>query len=131
MQQTVTQSVPVTPLPPAGPRNGGVGDLGLSVPIANVSCTGQHLTLVNSATTPGAYEVEIASMLAEFPGSSYLRTDASCGALTQDLNGNPIYAVYYGPFSGPSAACAARPTPESYVKVLGAGIGPDESTVEC
>jgi serine/threonine-protein kinase len=130
VQQTVTQAQPFTPaLPPESAR--GSGDLGLSRPIVNVGCTGQYLTLVHSATTPGAYQAEIASALATYPGSSYLRTDASCGSLAQDLNGAAIYSVYLGPFGSQNSACAARPAAQSYVKVMAAGVGPDESAIEC
>jgi hypothetical protein len=127
--QTVTEVVPpvLTPRPPARPA----GDLGLSVPIANVGCTDRYLTLVHSATTPGSYEAEVAAMLASYPGTSYLRTDESCGSLAQHLNGNPIYAVYYGPFSTGEIACGARPSQDAYVKIMAAGIGPDESQHEC
>lgn len=131
-QQTVTQAQPFTPAPQRPPEPArGSGDLGLATPIANIGCTSQYLTFVHSATTPGAYQQEVASMLAAFPGSSYLRTDASCGSLAPQLNGNPIYSVYLGPFGRDEAACAARPAASSYVKVLAAGIGPDESAIEC
>ncbi|WP_395726538.1 protein kinase domain-containing protein [Nakamurella sp.] len=132
VQQTVTQAQPFTPAPQPLPEPvRGSGDLGLATPIANVGCTSQYLTFVHSATTPGAYQQEVASMLAAFPGSSYLRTDASCGSLAPNLNGNPIYGVYLGPFGRDDAACAARPTASSYVKVLATGVGPDESAIEC
>lgn len=130
VQQTVTQAQPFTPVPPPEPARGS-GDLGLARPIVNVGCTGQYLTLVHSATTPGAYQDEIASALASYPGSSYLRTDASCGSLAQDLNGAAIYSVYFGPFGSQNSACAARPAAQSYVKVMAAGVGPDESAIEC
>jgi serine/threonine-protein kinase len=130
VQQTVTQTPP-SPQPPAPPAARGSGDLGLAKPIANVGCTGQYVTLVHSATTPGAYSEEVAGMLAANPGSSYLRTDASCGALVQQLDGNPVYAVYFGPFGSGGVACAARPAAESYVKVMAPGVGPDESAIEC
>lgn len=129
--QTVATLAPPAFTPAPQPRSVGTGDLGLSVPIANVGCTGQYVTLVHSATTPGVYQDEVASMLAAFPGTSYLRTDASCGSLAQDLNGNPIYAVYYGPFGSGGVACGARPSQDSYVKIMAAGVGPDESQVEC
>lgn len=130
VQQTVTQAQPFTPAPRPETLRGS-GDLGLTKPIANLGCTGQYVTLVHSAVTPGAYPDEVASMLAAFPGSSYLRTDASCGSLSQQRNGNPIYAVYFGPFGSGTAACGARPTGGAYVKVLAAGTGPDEAAIEC
>lgn len=123
VQQTVTRTADP---PPRGP-----GDLGLSVPIANVPCTGAYLSLIHSATDPATYREEVGSMLATHPGSSYLRTDASCGALVQQQDGNPIYAVYFGPFGTGTNACALSARGGQYVKQMGAGLSPDEATVTC
>lgn len=71
------------------------GDLGLSVPMSRPSCDGRGIVVLYSAVTPGAYAQEISTALAQFPGSSYLRTDMACPSLRQrDDNGNVIYAVY-------------------------------------
>lgn len=73
----------------------GSGDLGLSTPITRPSCDGRGIVVLFSAVTPGAYESEIRTALAENPGSKYLRTDQSCPSLRpRDDNGNVIYAVY-------------------------------------
>lgn len=73
----------------------GSGDLGLSTPITRPSCDGRGIVVLYSAVTPGAYESEIRTALANNPGSKYLRTDQSCPSLRQrDDNGNLIYAVY-------------------------------------
>lgn len=101
---TVTPTAPapettvVTQAAPAGDRGndaGDAGDLGLSVPLTRPACDGRGIVVLYSAVTPGAYEQEIASALAQFPGASYLRTDMACSSLRQrDQNGNVIYAVY-------------------------------------
>lgn len=125
VEQTVTRTA--EPVPP--PR--GSGDLGLAVAIANVPCNGTYLSLVHSATEPATYREEIGSMLAAHPGSSYLRTDASCGALVRQQDGNAIYAVYYGPFTAAGSACAMSDFGGQYVKQMVAGLAPDEATVTC
>lgn len=90
---TITQSAEA----PAAPQEntGGSGDLGLSTPITRPSCDGRGIVVLYSAVTPGAYESEIRTALANNPGAKYLRTDQSCPSLRQrDDNGNIIYAVY-------------------------------------
>ena len=125
VQQTVTRTAdPTRPSP-------GSGDLGLSRPIANVPCDRTYLSLVHSATDPATYREEIGDMLASHPGSSYLRTDASCGALVQQQDGNPIYAVYFGPYGTSTGACVMSAAGGLYVKQMVAGISPDEATVTC
>ncbi|WP_420124134.1 protein kinase domain-containing protein [Nakamurella sp.] len=124
---TVEQTVTRTAAPP--PR--GSGDLGLTVAIANVPCNGSYLSLIHSATDPATYREEIGTMLAAHPGSSYLRTDASCGALVRQQDGNAIYAVYYGPFAAATGACGMSDAGGQYVKQMVAGLAPDEATVTC
>lgn len=83
------------------------GDLGLSVPITRPACDGRGIVVLYSAVTPGAYESEIASALAQHPGASYLRTDMSCPSLRQrDDAGNVIYAVYRPSGSSRESLCA-------------------------
>lgn len=99
---------------------GGDGDLGLTVPIANQSCTGGYLTLIGSSIDPTQYQAEVQSFLSSHPGSSYLVTDQSCAALVSSVNGNRVYAAYLGPFTTAAQACAAGAAAGSgsYVKVL-------------
>lgn len=54
--------------------------------------------MLYNATAPGSYESEIASALATYPESSYLRTDQSCPSLRQRSDaGDAIYTVFrYG-----------------------------------
>lgn len=71
------------------------GDLGLATPMTHPNCDGRGIVVLSSAVTPGAYAQEIGHALAQYPGSSYLRTDMACPSLRQrDDNGNVIYAVY-------------------------------------
>jgi serine/threonine-protein kinase len=82
------------------------GDLGLTEMISQVSCDGSVIVLLGSATTPRAYTSDVQKLLQIHPGSHYLRTDRSCGSLTQQSDdGHPIYAVFYGPYGAPSKAC--------------------------
>ncbi len=79
------------PEPAPAPR----GDLGLATPMSHPSCDGRGIVVLYSAVTPGSYESEIQTALANNPGSSYLRTDQACPSLrSRDDNGNVIYAVY-------------------------------------
>ncbi len=70
------------------------GDLGLSVPMSIPPCDGRGIVILSSITTPGRYAEGVSRALAQFPGSSYLRTDMACSSLKPRYNGNPIYAVY-------------------------------------
>ena len=104
----------------------------MTAPIANLICTGQYVTLVGSSIDPNRYQAEVESFLSAYPRSSYLLTEASCGAFAARLNGNRIYAAYLGPFATETQACAARGKTggSSYVKVLN-NITPSEAQVEC
>jgi serine/threonine-protein kinase len=132
-QTVVSTPPPVTVAPTFAPTpGGGSGDLGVSAPIANLGCTGQYAAFVGSAVDPGSYQAEVQHLLSSFPGSSYLMTESSCAALVPTVNGNSVYAVYLGPFSNPSQACAAanRAGGGTYVKAL-SNTSPDAATVEC
>ena len=71
-------------------------------------------------------------MLDEFPDSNYLRTDQTCPSLTQDVDGEPVYVVYLGPFPFASDACTARAdgTPDAYARQLSEDLSPDHS-IDC
>lgn len=96
------------------------GDLGLAIAMTNPVCDSSYVTLLFSSVEPDVYEEEITKYLADYPGSNYLRTDVTgCRSLRQSLNGNLIYAVYFGPFTSFAEACASRPLDSgAYVKVL-------------
>lgn len=116
---------------PTEPATGG--DLGLSTPVSNPSCNGTYVTFVGAAVTPGAYQSEVAQLLASYPGSSYLLSELSCSSLrARSADGGSIYAVYLGPFASPAEACAARDLTggESYVKILDE-LSPPEQEQPC
>lgn len=100
---TIPPTVPPPPLSTTVP-----GDLGLFVAMTRPACDGQWAVFVSSAVTPGKYADEVTRALRRFPGSEYLRTDVTCSSLRPDLNGNPIYTVYYGPYQTKAEACAKR-----------------------
>ncbi|WP_308283071.1 serine/threonine-protein kinase [Pseudonocardia nigra] len=110
-----------------------VGDLGLSTPISDPPCTGRFVTFVGSAVTPGAHRAEVASLLAQHPGSSYLLAETGCASLRPRLpDGRSICSVYLGPYATPDQACSARRAAggDSYVKVLDE-VTPVDRFVEC
>lgn len=116
------------------PSSGGTGqttgaDLALPTPISSPPCNGQFVVFVGAAVTPGAYQSEVARLLADHPGSSYLLSELSCSSLRpRTSEGNSIYAVYLGPFITRAEACAARNVAgeDSYVKVLDNVTPPDQ-----
>ena len=75
------------------------------------------IVIVGNAKTPGPgrYEREVAELLAENPGASYLRTDRSCSSLKQSDGGNPINAVYYAAGYAKSDVCRLK------ARIRGAG----------
>lgn len=93
-----TTTTPVAPVDP--------GDLDLTVPISSVPCDGEFVVLVGAAVTPGAYGTDVQRFLTDNPGTSYLRTGRECTSLVQNLEGNPIYAVFFGPVASRSVACS-------------------------
>jgi hypothetical protein len=100
-------------------RTGADGDLGLTVPIANQTCTGQYITLIGSSIDPSQSQAEVQSFLTAYPGSSYLVTDQSCAALVSSVNGK-----------SPRAKLAPQPSPGSYVKMLN-DVNPDAALIAC
>jgi serine/threonine-protein kinase len=96
------------------------GDLGLAQLMTRPRCDGQYIVMLGASITPSVYASEIQMLLSRFPDSEYLRTDSTCASLRSQVNGNPIYSVYYGPYPTRAEACAVRTTVggDSYVKVL-------------
>jgi hypothetical protein len=83
---------------------------------------------IGSQATAGG----IANVLKAYPDSNYLRTDQTCPSLTQNIDGAPIYVVYFGPFIAASDACAARAqgTQGAYARRLSNDVGPSHG-VSC
>lgn len=126
---TTSPGPPVTTAP--GAEEGAVpGDLAIAGrPMQRPPCEESYITVLASAVGADASANGISSMLEAFPGSNYLRTDQTCQSLTQDVEGDPIYVVYFGPFAFDSDACAARADGPSgaYARVLSNDVGPDHS----
>lgn len=105
------------------------GDLGLATPIALPVCDGSFVTFIGSSVEPQRYVAEVSAWLVEYSGSSYLRTDVTgCSSLRQELRGQAIYSVFFGPFATFAEACSARfSSPnDAYVKRLDNVSDPNE-----
>jgi hypothetical protein len=127
-----TTTAPVTTAPGAEP-NAVPGDLAIpGRPMQRPGCDGSFITILASAVGAQATADGIAAILDEFPGSEYLRTDQTCSSLRPDVDGEPIYVVYFGPFVFDTDACAARADgpEEAYAKELSNDVPPDQ-VVNC
>ena len=97
------------------------GDLGLAQEMSVPECDGSFVTFLGSVVEPSEYESEVSDLLRSYPNSSYMRTDVvGCTSLRLELDGDYIYAVYFGPFGtrrDALNACAAGPS-GAYVKPL-------------
>lgn len=126
-----TTTVPVTTAPGSDP--GAVpGDLGIpGRPMRQPPCNGGFITIIASAVGDQATADGIAAVLETYEGSEYLRTDQTCSSLRADVDGQPIYVVYFGPFPFDTDACIARADgPDgAYVKQLSDEIPPDQVVV--
>lgn len=98
---------PTAPLPPPpAPRSNAELDVG--VPMTYPACDHSGIVVLANAVAPGQYATEIRSFLAQYPGSSYLRTDQSCPSLRQaTAEGNAIYTVYRPAGRTVQSICAA------------------------
>ena len=125
-------SPPVTTAPGAEP-DAVPGDLAVpGRPMQRPGCDDSFITVIASAVGAQATAGGIANVLEAYPGSNYLRTDQTCPSLTPDIDGAPIYVVYFGPFAFASDACAARAegTEGAYARTLSNDLGPDHG-VSC
>jgi serine/threonine-protein kinase len=129
---TVPAPPPATTAPGADPDT-VPGDLAVAGhAMQRPGCDDSFITVIASAIGEQATAVGIANVLDGYPGSSYLRTDQTCPSLTQSIDGEPIYVVYFGPFAFASDACAARAegTEGAYARRLSNDVGPDHG-VSC
>lgn len=120
-----------TPTTAPGAAEGAVpGDLGVpGRPMQQPPCDGSYITVLASPIGAQANASSVAAVLDDYPGSNYLRTDQTCPSLTPDVDGEPIYVIFLGPFAFDSDACAARAEgPEgAYARRLSDELGPDHS----
>ena len=88
--------------------------------------------MLASAVGNDASAAGVEAVLDRYDGSSYLRTDRTCPSLTQAVDGEPIYVVYFGPFPTDGEACAAVDDgPDgAYVRRLSNDLDPTHS-VSC
>ncbi len=124
----VDSSLPPVTTAPGAQADAVPGDLAISGrPMQRPSCDDGFITVIASAVGDQASPGGIANVLEAYPGSNYLRTDQTCPSLTQDIDGAPIYVVYFGPFIVASDACAARAqgTEGAYARRLSTEVGPD------
>ncbi len=127
---TTTVTTPPTTLPIAAI---GFGDLAVpGVQISEPPCDDIYVAVAANAVDPTMYLQAVSAALTLYPGSSYLRTDQSCSSLRPDLNGNPIYMIYFGPFATAQEACAARAfgPEDAYVRQLSNTLTMDHK-VDC
>jgi hypothetical protein len=109
------------------------GDLAVAGrPMQRPGCDDSFITVIASAVGASATAAGIAQLLEAYPASNYLRTDQTCPSLTPDIDGEPIYVVYLGPFAIASDACVARAQgPDgAYARRLSTEVGPDHG-VDC
>jgi hypothetical protein len=134
---TTTSTTTTEPTPPTtaeGADPGAVpGDLGIAgFPMQAPPCTDSFITIIASAVGADVAPAGIRAYLDDYPTSNYLRTDQTCPSLAQDIDGEPIYVVYFGPFPFASDACEARAegTEGSYVRTLSETEPPNHS-IDC
>lgn len=109
------------------------GDLDIpGQPMRRPPCDGGYITIVGSPVGEQATAEAVGAVLDQYSGTNYLRTDRSCPSLAQELGGEPIYVIYFGPFVVASDACAARADgpDDAYARALSDELEPDHS-VDC
>jgi len=130
---TVDPSLPAATTAPGAEPGAVAGDLAVpGQPMQRPGCDESFITVIASAIGGQATAGGIANVLAAYPDANYLRTDQTCRSLNPDIDGAPIYVVYFGPFIVASDACAARAngTEGAYARRLSNDVGPDHG-VSC
>ena len=125
---TVPATVPPATTAPGSDPGTVPGDLGIpDRPMLAPPCNDSFITALGAAAGPSATAESIAAVLEQYPSSNYLRTDQTCPSLTQSIDGQPIYLVFFGPFPFASDACAARADgpPDAYARQLSETLPPD------
>ncbi len=104
----VQSSAGPTVPPPAPTAPGNNVELDVGVPMTYPACDHSGIVVLANAVAPGQYATEVRSFLAQYPGSSYLRTDHACPSLRQaTAEGNAIYTVYRPAGRTVQSICAA------------------------
>ena len=125
---TLDPSEPSVTTAPGADPDAVPGDLAIpGRPMQQPGCDDTYITVIASAVGAQASAGGITNVLDAYPGSNYLRTDQTCPSLTPDIDGEPVYVVFFGPFAFASDACAARAqgTEGAYARRLTTEVGPD------
>lgn len=102
----------------------GLDPLGLGEEMVNQPCSGEYLVMLASTGTPKDYASTLSPALGLADDNHYLVTNGSCESFNQEVDGNPIYASYVGPFDDLADACSVRESlayQGAYVRLLDAG----------
>lgn len=129
---TTTAPAPPTTAPGADPDS-VPGDLGIpGYAMQAPPCNDSFITIIASAVGDDVAAAGVEAYLDDYPTSNYLRTDRTCPSLAQDIDGEPIYVVYFGPFPFAADACEARAdgTEGSYARTL-SETDPPNHTINC
>ena len=112
-------------VPTEAPDSGaGLDPLGLGEEMVNQPCSGEYLVMLASTGTPKDYASTLSPALGLADDNHYLVTNGSCESFNQEVDGNPIYASYVGPFDDLTDACSVRESlayQGAYVRLLDAG----------
>lgn len=130
---TMAPSTTVAPTTSTTKPEAPSGDLGITGhAISRPGCDNTYITVIASAVGDDATPNAVGSVIENYSGSHYLRTDQTCPSLTQSIDGAAIYVVYFGPYTDETEACNARSsgTSDAYVRQLSRDVGP-EHRVEC
>lgn len=128
---TSAPATSTTAAPTSAPVTPG-GDLAIpGRPMQRPACDDSFITVMASAVGVDVAKVGVPRALDQY-GGNYLRTDETCPSLRPDVNGNPIYVVYHGPFLTSPEACAARAAGprDAYVRQLSTTLGSNH-VVDC
>lgn len=89
---------------------------------ADLACDAGYIVVLASALGIADFQRQFDSLRPTFPDAHYLYTGNSC----LNFRSQDAYALYAGPYRTLGDACLARfaGTPDGYVKVAGAGVGP-------
>lgn len=110
--------------PTEAPDSAGLDPLGLGEEMVNQPCSGEYLVMLASTGTPKDYASTLSPALGLADDNHYLVTNGSCESFNQEVDGNPIYASYVGPFDDLADACSVRESlayQGAYVRLLDAG----------
>lgn len=102
---------------------GAADDLGLGYPQVDQACTGEYVVILASTGDPASYRSMLTPALERSATGQYLVTNQSCSSFNQEVNGNPIFAAFDGPYASLEDACESRATtmyPDAYVRRLDA-----------